>query len=81
MYYLTANKTRLVAETLADLSAQFCLLRDSKGWTVRDVAKMPALRIWGGWPNRPMGRMSYNGRVWPDAEWQPGMSPIYCPFA
>lgn len=25
---------------------------------------------------RPIARISYNGRVWPPARWQPGMAPL-----
>ena len=61
--------------TLAEISAAWASHREKSGIGASEI-------IGGGditQDGKFIGRMSYNGRVWPTRQWKPGDQPIYQP--
>jgi hypothetical protein len=51
----------------------FCAARDASG---EGTSNTPSPQIVDEAGN-VIGRISYNGRVWPDADWTPDSTPLY----
>jgi hypothetical protein len=71
--FVKVGKRRLPAADLASASALFCQMRDDLGTGARDTPNAFIVDAAG----KKIGRISYNGRIWPDAEWFDGMKPLY----
>lgn len=56
---------------LADASALYCQIRDESG--EGGSTFRPAVVRQNG---KGIARISYNGNVWPMAEWTPGLTPL-----
>lgn len=54
-----------------EASAIYCAERDRSGLGCSDFADGEILGA-----GEPFARVSYNGRVWPPVEWEPGIEPI-----
>jgi hypothetical protein len=61
-----------VAATWADASRRYCRRRDRSGLGASGFPDGAILL-----DGIPIGRVSYNGRIWPNAAWGPDMMPIY----
>ncbi|PJG49643.1 hypothetical protein CAF53_02570 [Sphingobium sp. LB126] len=61
-----------VAVDWADASRRYCRRRDRSGLGANGFPDGAILLA-----DIPIGRVSYNGRIWPKATWVPDMTPIY----
>lgn len=63
--------------TYEAISAAYCAARDASG---EGASIVPSAKVYDGNGNQ-VAHISYNGRVWPGAEWSPGIVPLYDPYA
>lgn len=73
MMTLTIGIRRLPVATLEEASRVFCERRDRSGFGASDF---PDGRLYDA-EGREIGRVSYNGRIWPPGAWTPQMQPLY----
>jgi hypothetical protein len=71
--YVAIGAKRFPVTTLADASALFCKTRDAFG---EGASKTPQCKVVDQ-RGEVVARISYNGRIWPNAEWFDGMVPLY----
>jgi hypothetical protein len=71
--FVEVGKRRFPVADFAAASALFCKTRDAFG---KGASKTPKARIVNA-SGEPVARISYNGRIWPDAEWFDGMKPLF----
>lgn len=71
------GRKQFVADTLAGLSAEWAAFRDSTGIGNSDVLKGGVVKGRSG----EVGHMSYNGKVWSDAQTCRAKDLIYDPYA
>ena len=64
---------RYTVSSLEQASAIYCQLRDKSG---QGASRFPGAVI--SKDGQAFARISYNGRVWPLAEWTEGQTPLYC---
>lgn len=72
---LTIGFTTFTVPNFEAASAAYCAIRDKKGW---GASRVPAVTVQDG---ATTYRVSYNGRIWRDAKWTPGIQPVYCPYS
>lgn len=70
---------RVALESIEHASALYCALRDESGLGASEwpEATLMARGTWGR--TEPLGRISYNGRVWSPGPWSADATPIYDP--
>lgn len=71
--FLEIGRTRYQVADLRDASEKFCAARDASGLGASDIPPVHVVTAAG----ERVARVSYNGRVWPAAEWHVGQAPIY----
>jgi hypothetical protein len=73
----------LSVRDLADASARYVAYREREERAGRGgVSRVPLGRVYEvrGGDVRPIGTVSYNGKVWPDGEWSTDIKPLYDPY-
>ncbi len=76
MFIETETETlSLEGRTLAAISSAWASYRDNSGIGSSEIIDGGDIHANGKF----IGRMSYNGRVWPTRRWMPGDQPIYQP--
>lgn len=80
MFMTTIRGTTYTANTLAGLSAAYCLARDESG---EGASTFPfaGVYVMDRGAEKTIGHFSYNGRIWPNVDFQEGVSPLYDPAA
>lgn len=71
--FIQIGRRRYQVADLKQASEMYCAARDASGY---GASKVPEGRIVTA-DGRAVGRISYNGRVWPPQEWHPDMVPLY----
>ena len=71
--FVQVGKRRFPVSDFAAASDLFCQTRDAYG---KGASKTPKACVVNS-NGETIARISYNGRVWPAAEWFDGMMPIY----
>jgi hypothetical protein len=71
--FIQIGRTRYQVQSLAQASAMYCAARDTHGEGASCTPEALIMTADG----RKIGHISYNGRVWPPQDWQPGMTPLY----
>jgi hypothetical protein len=72
--FVEFRNRRFPVADFAAASALYCKKRDALG---KGNSQTPKARIVDA-SGEPVARISYNGRIWPDAEWFDGMTPLFC---
>lgn len=81
MFKIDIRGTEYTAKTLAGISAAYCKARDESGEGA-STFPFPDVRIKGrDGKEMTVARMSYNGRVWPNVEYDRQIVPLYDPAA
>jgi hypothetical protein len=75
--YVQIGKRRFQVSSFREASEMFCKARDQFSFqTGCGASKTPEAAIVND-AGEAVARISYNGRVWPIAEWHPDMLPLY----
>jgi len=65
--------------SLTEASALYCRVRDTLDRvSAHGFTKMPGGFVWQD--GHVIARISYNGRVWPNEDWRPGLVPLLDPY-
>lgn len=72
--YFSIRRVAFNAATLAEASAKYCAARDAAG---EGASTFPSPVVYQ--KGKRLGRLSYNGRIWPPGEWAADTVPLYCP--
>lgn len=73
-YTMVIKRKAYSAETLAAASRIYCTIRDR---SVAGASSFAGVLLHKD--GKPVGRISYNGRVWASLEYTPNETPLYAP--
>jgi len=65
--------------TVADFAAASAIYSAARERSGEGCSTFPEGTLLDG--NEAVARVSYNGKVWPVGEWQPGDQPLFNPYA
>lgn len=71
--FLRIGRREYPVADFAQASEMFCRARDESGF---GASKVPQVFIVDD-AGECVAKISYNGRVWPPEEWQPGQQPLF----
>lgn len=76
-YQIQIGRKRYSFATLQAVSDAYSAARDASG---EGASGVPSAKVFDG-AGKQIGHISYNGRIWPGATWQPGVAPLFDPYA
>lgn len=75
MFTFKINRKTHTTNTLAEVSAIYSAARDESGL---GASRWPEAIVYSD--GKAVGRVSYNGKIWPVGEWSVGMTPLFNPY-
>lgn len=75
-FHIQIGRRRYSFPTLQAVSEAYSAARDASG---EGASTVPSAKVFDG-AGKQIGHISYNGRIWPGATWQPGMTPLFDPY-
>jgi hypothetical protein len=76
-FQIQIGRRRYIFPTLKALSDAYSAARDASG---EGASTVPSAKVYDR-DGKQIGHISYNGRIWPGTTWEPGMVPLYNPYA